>query len=173
MTQPTDWYLWGIVDFGLTELQESVRRETLTIATSFGLDYWREHDREAAYPWEFVRAYAAAGWLGVVIPEQYGGAGLGLIEAGLLLHAVGRSGAGTSGASAIHFYIFPITPIVRHGSEYLKQTYLPKAAHRTAKRRAAARWAHPVLRTAGSEGVHYQEDRQAGAGSRRFQRSVH
>jgi acyl-CoA dehydrogenase len=116
------------VDFGLTELQQSVRRETLTIANSFSLDYWREHDRDAAYPWEFVRAYADAGWLGVIIPEEYGGAGLGLIEAGLLLHAVGRSGAGTSGASAVHFYIFPLTPIVRHGSEYLKQTFLPKAA---------------------------------------------
>ncbi len=116
------------MDFALTDVQQSVRRETLAIAKSFGLDYWRDHDREASYPWEFVRAYAEAGWLGVIIPEAYGGAGLGLIEAGLLLHAVGRSGAGTSGASAIHFYIFPITPIVRHGSEYLKRTYLPRAA---------------------------------------------
>jgi alkylation response protein AidB-like acyl-CoA dehydrogenase len=116
------------MDFGLTELQESVRRETLAIANRFGLDYWREHDRDEAYPWEFVNAYAEAGWLGVVIPEQYGGAGLGVTEAGLLLHAVGRSGAGTSGASAIHFYIFPLTPVIRHGSEYLKTTYLPLAA---------------------------------------------
>jgi alkylation response protein AidB-like acyl-CoA dehydrogenase len=116
------------VDFGLTELQQSVKRETLAIAQRFGLDYWREHDRDEAYPWEFVKAYAEAGWLGVVIPEAYGGAGLGLTEAGLLLHAVGRSGAGTSGASAIHFYIFPLTPVIRHGSDYLKQTYLPLAA---------------------------------------------
>jgi alkylation response protein AidB-like acyl-CoA dehydrogenase len=105
-----------------------VKRETLAIAHRFGLDYWREHDRDASYPWEFVRAYAEAGWLGVIIPEAYGGAGLGLTEAGLLLHGVGRSGAGTSGASAIHFYIFPLTPVVRHGSDYLKQAYLPLAA---------------------------------------------
>jgi alkylation response protein AidB-like acyl-CoA dehydrogenase len=116
------------VDFGLTELQQTVKRETSAIANRFGLDYWREHDRDEGYPWEFVRAYADAGWLGVVIPEAYGGAGLGLIEAGLLLHAIGRSGAGTSGASAIHFYIFPLTPVIRHGSEHLKQTYLPLAA---------------------------------------------
>jgi acyl-CoA dehydrogenase len=116
------------VDFGLSELQETVRREALGIASRFGLDYWREHDRAAAYPWDFVHAFAELGWLGVAIPEAYGGAGLGLIEAGLLLHAVGRSGAGTSGASAIHFYIFPLTPIIRHGSEHLKRTYLPRAA---------------------------------------------
>src|ERR687886_357195 len=86
------------VDFALTELQVAVRREAQTIASRFGLDYWRAHDRDAAYPWEFVRAFAEAGWLGVVVPEAYGGAGLGVIEAGLLLQAVGRSGAGTSGA---------------------------------------------------------------------------
>jgi acyl-CoA dehydrogenase len=116
------------LDFRLTDLQRDVQRETRAIAARFGLDYWRNHDRDAAYPWEFVQAYADAGWLGVVIPDEYGGAGLGLIEAGLLLHAVGRSGAGTSGASAIHFYIFPLTPVIRHGSDYLKQTFLPLAA---------------------------------------------
>jgi alkylation response protein AidB-like acyl-CoA dehydrogenase len=116
------------VDFGLSELQQTVRRETLALANTFGLEYWREHDRDEAYPWEFVKAFADAGWLGVVIPEAYGGSGLGVIEAGLLLHSVGRSGAGTSGASAIHFYIFPLTPVIRHGSEQMKRTYLPLAA---------------------------------------------
>ncbi len=116
------------MDFGLTDLQRDVQRETRAIAARFGLDYWREHDKDAAYPWEFVHAYADAGWLGVVIPEEYGGAGLGLTEAGILLHAVGRSGAGTSGASAVHFYIFPLTPVIRHGSAYLKETFLPLAA---------------------------------------------
>jgi acyl-CoA dehydrogenase len=85
-------------------------------------------NRSEAYPWEFVRAFAAAGWLGLIIPTAYGGAGLGLTEASLMLQAIGRSGAGTSGASAIHFYIFPLTPVIRHGSEYLRQTFLPAAA---------------------------------------------
>jgi acyl-CoA dehydrogenase len=71
------------VDFGLSELQQSVRRETLALANAFGLDYWREHDRDEAYPWEFVKAFADAGWLGVVIPEVYGGSGLGVTEAGV------------------------------------------------------------------------------------------
>jgi alkylation response protein AidB-like acyl-CoA dehydrogenase len=116
------------LDFGLSELQQTVRRETLALANTFGLDYWREHDRDETYPWEFVKAFADAGWLGVVIPEAYGGSGLGVTEAGLLLHSVGRSGAGTSGASAIHFYIFPLTPVIRHGSEAMKRAYLPLAA---------------------------------------------
>src|SRR5687768_11246484 len=116
------------MEFALTDVQASLKREALRVATGFGLDYWREHDREASYPWEFVRAFADAGWLGAIIPEAYGGSGLGLVEAGLLLHAVGRSGAGTSGASAIHFYIFPLTPVVRHGSEHMRRTYLPLAA---------------------------------------------
>jgi acyl-CoA dehydrogenase len=116
------------VDFALTDLQQSVWNETLALASSFGLDYWREHDRTADYPWEFVKAFADTGWLGTIIPTAYGGAGLGLTEAGLMLQAIGRSGAGTSGASAVHFYIFPLTPVIRHGSEYLRQTYLPRAA---------------------------------------------
>jgi alkylation response protein AidB-like acyl-CoA dehydrogenase len=116
------------MDFGLSELQESVGREARGIAARFPLDYWAEHDRLESYPREFVRAFAEAGWLGVLIPEAYGGAGLGLTEAGLLLQAVAQSGAGTSGAAAIHFYVFPLTPIIHHGSEFLKQTYLPRAA---------------------------------------------
>ena len=116
------------MDFALSELQNSVRREVQAIAAGFSLDYWREHDRQAIYPWEFVRAFADAGWLGVLIPERFGGAGLGLSEAGLLLQAIARSGAGTSGAAAIHFYVFPLTPILHHGSEAMKQEYLPRAA---------------------------------------------
>ena len=116
------------MDFDLTELQASVQREARAIAAQFDLDYWREHDRSEAYPWEFVRAFAAAGWLGALIPEAYGGAGLGLTEAGLVLQAIGASGAGTSGASAVHFYVFPLTPVIRHGSVSLKATYLPAAA---------------------------------------------
>jgi acyl-CoA dehydrogenase len=116
------------VDFGLTDLQASVQREARALAAGFPLDYWLEQDRSESYPWEFVRAFAGAGWLGVLIPEEYGGAGLGLTEASLVLHAIGASGAGTSGAAAIHFYVFPLTPVIHHGSTHLKQTYLPRAA---------------------------------------------
>jgi acyl-CoA dehydrogenase len=64
------------MDFALSDLHQTVQREARTIAARFSLEYWLEHDRSAAYPWEFVRAFAESGWLGVMIPEEYGGAGL-------------------------------------------------------------------------------------------------
>ena len=116
------------MDFALTEQQELIRKEVATLARSFSPDYWLEKDRKAEYPWEFVRAFAAGGWLGIVIPEAYGGSGLGVIEASLLLHEICAAGAGTSGASPIHFYVFPPMPVVKHGSEALKRRYLPGIA---------------------------------------------
>jgi acyl-CoA dehydrogenase len=116
------------MDFRLTPVQEQLRSEVAALARSFDADYWLEKDREAEYPWEFVRAFAERGWLGLVIPEEHGGAGLGVIEAALLLHEVCASGAGTSGASAIHFYMFPQFPIIRYGSDEMKRRHLPAMA---------------------------------------------
>ncbi|HXM57836.1 MAG TPA: acyl-CoA dehydrogenase family protein, partial [Candidatus Dormibacteraeota bacterium] len=105
------------MDFALTDLQQALHEEVLTLAGRFSLDYWREHDREERYPWEFVRAFAERGWLGAIIPPEYGGSGLGMTEAALILHAICLSGAGTSGASPVHFFIFPPAPVVHFGSE--------------------------------------------------------
>jgi acyl-CoA dehydrogenase len=116
------------VDFALTEQQELIRKEVATLARSFPADYWLEKDRKAEYPWEFVRAFAAGGWLGAIIPEQYGGSGLGVTEACLLLHEICAAGAGTTGASPIHFYMFPPMPLVKHASEDLKRSVLPRIA---------------------------------------------
>jgi acyl-CoA dehydrogenase len=116
------------VDFALTEQQELIRKEVATLARSFPADYWLEKDRKAEYPWEFVRAFAAGGWLGAIIPEQYGGSGLGVTEACLLLHEICAAGAGTTGASPIHFYMFPPMPLVKHASEDLKRSVLPRVA---------------------------------------------
>src|SRR3989442_3006965 len=116
------------MDFALTEQQEMIRKEVATLAGSFSLDYWLEKDRKHEYPWDFVKAFARAGWLGAIIPEAYGGSGLGVTEAAILLHEICASGAGTSGASPIHFYVFPPMPVIKHGSERLKQKYLPKIA---------------------------------------------
>ncbi len=116
------------MDFTLSELQSSLRSEALAQARRFGYDYWLAHDRSGEYPWEFVRAFAERGWLGTIIPEEHGGAGLGVTEAALLLHAVCESGAGLSGASAIHFYMFPLSPVIRHGSAALKADVLPRVA---------------------------------------------
>jgi alkylation response protein AidB-like acyl-CoA dehydrogenase len=116
------------MDFELTELQRSLHEEALALARTFPLEYWREKDRSGDYPHEFARAFADKGWLGTIVPERYGGAGLGITEAALLLHAVCLSGAGTSGAATIHFAIFPPAPIVRDGSEEMKERHLPAIA---------------------------------------------
>jgi len=116
------------MDFSLTDLQRSLRTEVLALCNRFSLDWWLEHDGSGDYPWDFVRAFAERGWLGLIVPEQYGGAGLGIGEAAVMLHAVGESGAGLSGASAVHFYVFPLSPVIRHGSEAMKADVLPRAA---------------------------------------------
>jgi acyl-CoA dehydrogenase len=116
------------LDFALTDLQQALHDEVLALAGRFSLDYWREHDREERYPWEFVRAFAERGWLGAIIPPEYGGAGLGITEAALILHAICLSGAGTSGASPVHFFIFPAAPVAHFGSEAMKRASLPRIA---------------------------------------------
>src|SRR5262245_1384055 len=116
------------MDFALSESQAEIRRQVSTLARGFGWEYWREKDRKAEYPTEFVRAFADAGWLGLVIPEAYGGAGLGVTEAVLMLEAICASGAGLSGASPIHFAVFPPLPILPPGSEGLRRRILPEIA---------------------------------------------
>jgi len=116
------------MDFTLTEQQELIRKEVSTLAKSFSADYWLEKDRKAEYPWEFVKAFAAGGWLGMIVPEEFGGSGLGVTEAAILLHEICAAGAGTSGASPVHFYMFPPLPIIRHGSRALRERYLPRIA---------------------------------------------
>jgi acyl-CoA dehydrogenase len=116
------------MDFALTESQELIKKEVGALARTFSLDYWLDKDTRAEYPHEFVRAFADSGWLGIMIPEEYGGAGLGVTEAALMLHEICASGAGTSGASPIHFYVFPPTPIIKYGTSEMKQKYLPRIA---------------------------------------------
>jgi acyl-CoA dehydrogenase len=116
------------MDLALSEPQAEIRRQVAALARGFGWEYWREKDRKAEYPTEFVRAFADAGWLGLAIPEAYGGAGLGVTEAVLMLEAICASGAGLSGASPVHFAVFPPMPIIRHGSEGLRRRILPEIA---------------------------------------------
>ncbi len=116
------------MEFALNEAQQGVAREAAELSSQFPLDYWREKDRYDAYPADFVDAFAAAGWFGTMVPKEYGGRGMGVTEAALLLHAVCASGAGTSGASPIHLAIFPPDPIIRHGSPEMRSRYLPSLA---------------------------------------------
>src|SRR5262252_7643069 len=116
------------MDFALTESQELIKKEVGALARTFSLDYWLDKDDKAEYPHEFVKAFADNGWLGIMIPEAYGGAGLGVTEAALMLHEICASGAGTSGASPIHFYVFPPTPIVKYGTAAMREKYLRRIA---------------------------------------------
>ena len=116
------------MDFSLTVFQKQIQETVRALSSKYDLEYWREKDRTGEYPWEFVKELAEGGWLGAIIPEEYGGQGMGIMEASLILHEVAASGAGTSGASAVHFYMFPPMPIIKYGSEQMKRKYLPAIA---------------------------------------------
>jgi acyl-CoA dehydrogenase len=107
---------------------EIVRNATRELARKFDHEYWLHKDENHEYPWDFVNAFAAGGWLGAMIPEEYGGIGLGLKEAAVMLAEISSSGAGMAGGSAIHFYVFPPAPIVKYGSEAMKKEFLPQMA---------------------------------------------
>jgi acyl-CoA dehydrogenase len=116
------------VDFELTEDQETIRKAVVGLLRDFDDRYWMEKDRDHRFPEEFYAAVANGGWLGLTIPEEYGGHGLGITEATLLLEEVARSGGGMNAASSIHMSIFGMQPVVVHGSEELKRRTLPRVA---------------------------------------------
>jgi acyl-CoA dehydrogenase len=102
-----------------------IRTEILKLCQRFGDEYWRMRDAEGGFPHEFHRAIADAGWLGIAMPEEHGGAGLGITEAAVMMRAVAESGAGMTGASSIHMNIFGLQPVVVFGTEEQKARMLP------------------------------------------------
>jgi acyl-CoA dehydrogenase len=112
----------------LTTDQEDIRSAVRALAARFDDDYWAEHDERREFPWDFYDAFAEGGWLGIAIPEQYGGSGLGIAEASILLEEVAASGAAMNGCSAMHLTIFGLNTIVMHASEELRADVLPRAA---------------------------------------------
>jgi acyl-CoA dehydrogenase len=113
------------MDFALSQDQEAIRAAIERICATFDADYWLAKDREGGFPHDFHKAFADAGWLGVCIPEDYGGAGLGVTEAAIMMQAIAQSGAGLSGASALHMNIFGLNPVVVFGTPEQKQRMLP------------------------------------------------
>jgi len=111
--------------FSLTAEQLEIREAVARLCQRFGDVYWLKKDNEGGFPHEFHQAMAEAGWLGVAMPEEYGGSGLGITEAALVMQAVAQSGAGFSGASAVHMNIFGLHPIVVFGSDEQKRRFLP------------------------------------------------
>ncbi|MBO0804617.1 MAG: acyl-CoA/acyl-ACP dehydrogenase [Nocardiopsaceae bacterium] len=113
------------MDFQFTEDQVAIKGAVEDLCARFGEDYWKEKDAKAAYPEEFVDALQRAGWLSILIPEAYGGGGLGMVEAALVLETINRSG-GT--AVSAHAQMYTMGTVLRHGSEEQKRRYLPKIA---------------------------------------------
>ena len=113
------------MNFDLSEDQRAIIDAVQKTCSGFGADYWGGHDADHKFPHEFHKAMADAGWLGIAMPEAQGGAGLGITEAALMLQAVSASGAGFSGASAIHINIFGLNPVVVFGSEAQRKRFLP------------------------------------------------
>jgi acyl-CoA dehydrogenase len=112
----------------LTPEQRAVREAVRDICADFDRQYWREHDREGRYPQAFVDRLGEAGWLGITLPEAYGGKGLGTAEAVVMFEEIARSGAGFSGAQTVHAAVYTAAPIVEHGNDALKARLLPDVA---------------------------------------------
>lgn len=112
------------VDEDTLQIREGVRR----VCQDFDDAYWRDRDERHEFPMDFYDALARNGWIGVAIPEEYGGSGTGITAASILLEEVAASGAAMNGASAIHLSVFGMNPIVKHGSAEMKAKYLPRVA---------------------------------------------
>ncbi|MFZ3351870.1 MAG: acyl-CoA dehydrogenase family protein [Xanthobacteraceae bacterium] len=116
------------MDFALSDLQRSLREAVARVCARFDDEYWLKRDRDGKFPEEFRRAIADAGWLGICMPEAYGGSDLGITEAAIIMEAITASGAGLSGASAVHMNIFGLNPVVVYGTDEQKARMLPPVA---------------------------------------------
>src|ERR1700757_1943503 len=111
--------------YALSQEQQEIRAAVLRQCERFGDEYWLKKDEGGGFPHEFHRAMAETGWLGIAMPEAFGGAGLGITEAAVVMQAVAQSGAGFSGASAVHMNIFGLNPVVVFGTDEQKRRILP------------------------------------------------
>lgn len=113
------------MNFELTEDQIAIRAAVEDICLPFDDEYWTNKDKVGGFPEDFYSALAKEGWLGIAMPQEYGGAGLGISEAALMMETISGSGAGLSGASAVHMNVFGLHPVVVHGNDEQKARWLP------------------------------------------------
>jgi len=113
------------MDFGRTDEQESIRSAVRALCARFPDEYWRELDRAGEYPERFVRSLTEAGWLGALIPTEYGGTGLGLADAALIIEEINASGGN---AAVAHAQMYTMGTLLRHGSDEQKRRHLPRIA---------------------------------------------
>src|SRR6186997_2790981 len=113
------------MDFSVSPDHQQLQEQLEKICKRFNDDYWLKVDNSACFPEEFYRSIADAGWLGIAMPIAYGGAGLGITEAAIMMGTIARSGAGMSGASAVHMNIFGLQPVVVFGTDEQQGRMLP------------------------------------------------
>ena len=113
------------MDFEFTPEQERIREAVTKLCAQFGDEYWLKKDKEGGFPSELHEALAQDGWLGIAMPEEFGGAGLGIAEAAIMMQAIAESGGGFSAASAVHMNIFGLNPVVVFGTAEQKKRMLP------------------------------------------------
>src|SRR5436190_7127890 len=113
------------MDFALTANQESIGDAVAKICARFDDGYWLKKDKDGGFPADFHKALADAGWLGICIPEKFGGSGLGVAEAAIMMRSIAESGAGMSGASAVHINVFGLNPVVVFGTDEQCRRMLP------------------------------------------------
>ena len=116
------------MDFTPDPDHEAIREGVRRVCVDFDDAYWRRCDSKHEFPWDFYRAMAAGGWIGLAIPTEHGGGGQGIVEASIVVEEVAASGAAMNGASAIHLSIFGMGPVVKHGSDELRSRVLPRVA---------------------------------------------
>lgn len=116
------------MDFADDPDHELIAEGVRARCAAFDDEYWSECDEQHRFPWEFYRAMADDGWVGMAFPETYGGGDRGIVEAAILMREIAASGAAMNGCSALHLTIFGLQPVVKFGSERLKRTFLPRAA---------------------------------------------
>jgi acyl-CoA dehydrogenase len=116
------------MDFCDDEDHQAIAQAIRTICAKFDDEYWARCDQQHQFPWEFHKVMAEGGWLGIALPEEYGGGGRGITEAATILREVAASGAAMNGCSALHLTIFGLNPVVRFGNDRLKEQFLPRAA---------------------------------------------
>jgi acyl-CoA dehydrogenase len=113
------------VDFSLTADQKKIREAILKHCSRFPDEYWLERDRDGVFPHDFVQSLQEGGWLGIAMPTEYGGSGLGITEAAVMMQAIAESGAAMSGASSVHIPVFSVQPVVLFGTPQQKDRILP------------------------------------------------
>lgn len=113
------------MNFELSDQQTAIVEAVRTVCSRFDMEYWDRLDRDHTFPHDFHAAMCEGGWLGVAMPEALGGAGLGILEAALVMQAISESGAGMSGASAVHMNVFGLNPVVVFGSPEQQARFLP------------------------------------------------